>query len=98
MTDLSAADRSATLANASSEHTLSLATQRYRDGVANSLDVIEAQQTALVQQRLVTTIRGREFAQCVFLLKAIGGGWDAGTGTQATNLRTASSKPDKQAS
>lgn len=49
----------------------------YRDGLANYLDVIDAQQALLTQRRLNTSIRGEQLAQSVFLIKALGGGWSA---------------------
>lgn len=30
----------------------------------------------LAQKRLATRIRGQQFDPCVFLIKALGGGWD----------------------
>jgi outer membrane protein, multidrug efflux system len=69
-----AADQSAR-ATSSANRALSLSTARYKDGLANYLDVINAQQSSLVQQRLNTQIHGDQLAQYVFLIKALGGGW-----------------------
>jgi NodT family efflux transporter outer membrane factor (OMF) lipoprotein len=71
-----AADESVA-ATGSANHVLSIATERYKDGLANYLDVIDAQQSLLTQRRLNTTIRGEQLAQSVFLIKALGGGWSA---------------------
>jgi len=71
-----AADESAA-ATGSADHVLSIATERYKDGLANYLDVIDAQQALLTQRRLNTTIRGEQLAQSVYLIKALGGGWSA---------------------
>jgi outer membrane protein, multidrug efflux system len=73
---LGTASADATQATASADHVLSIATERYRDGLANYLDVIDAQQALLTQRLLATNIRGEQLAQCVYLIKALGGGWD----------------------
>jgi outer membrane protein, multidrug efflux system len=75
MNHLGTAEADATLAQASAARVLSIATERYRDGLANYLDVIEAQQGLLTQERQVTSLRGEQLAQCVYLIKALGGGW-----------------------
>jgi outer membrane protein, multidrug efflux system len=69
-----AADESSRAAG-SANRALSISTERYKDGMANYLDVIDAQQALLVQQRLNTQIRGEQLAETVFLIKALGGGW-----------------------
>jgi outer membrane protein, multidrug efflux system len=77
-TYLGSASNDATRATASADHVLSIATERYEDGLANYLDVIDAQQSLLAQRRLATGIHGQQLEQCVFLIKALGGGWQAG--------------------
>ena len=66
----------------SSQRVLDLANDRYTGGVATYLDVITAQQTLLTNQRLAVGIRGQQMLASVFLIKALGGGWQ-GNGVQA---------------
>lgn len=56
---------------------LDIANNRYVGGVTNYLDVITAQTTLLSNQRLETQLLGQQLVSTVFLVKALGGGWDA---------------------
>lgn len=56
---------------------LDIATNRYVGGIANFLDVITAQTTLLTSERLETQLLGQQMVSSVFLVKALGGGWDA---------------------
>jgi len=56
---------------------LDIATNRYVGGIANYLDVITAQTTLLTSERLETQLLGQQMVSSVFLVKALGGGWDA---------------------
>ena len=56
---------------------LEIANNRYVGGVTNYLDVITAQTTLLSNQRLETQLLGQQLVSTVFLVKALGGGWDA---------------------
>ena len=56
---------------------LEIANNRYVGGVTNYLDVITAQTTLLSNQRLETQLLGQQMVSSVFLVKALGGGWDA---------------------
>jgi multidrug efflux system outer membrane protein len=56
-----------------------IADVRYNAGATSYLDVIEAQRTLLVVQRLDTQIRGARANSTVALIRALGGGWDAPT-------------------
>src|SRR6185437_10686850 len=56
---------------------LTLATNRYRGGVASYLEVITAQTAALNNQRTAASILSRRVAASVLLIKALGGGWSA---------------------
>jgi outer membrane protein, multidrug efflux system len=78
MNHLGTASDDAGRATASANHVLSIASERYKDGLTNYLDVIDAQQSLLTQQRQETSIRGQQLEQCVFLIKALGGGWQTG--------------------
>jgi NodT family efflux transporter outer membrane factor (OMF) lipoprotein len=61
---------------AAAERSLSLATSRYRGGIASYLEVIAAQNAALTNERTALGIRIRRLNASVLLLKALGGGWD----------------------
>jgi multidrug efflux system outer membrane protein len=56
---------------------LDIANNRYVGGVTNYLDVITAQTTLLSNQRLETQLLGQQLVSTVYLVKALGGGWDA---------------------
>ena len=59
-----------------SQRYLSIANDRYVGGLVTYLDVITAEQTLLTNQRLATQILGQRLLTSVFLVKALGGGWD----------------------
>ena len=63
----------------SARRVLDLASDRYTGGLANYLDVITAQQALLANQRLQVQIDGQRMLVAVYLVKALGGGWDGGT-------------------
>jgi multidrug efflux system outer membrane protein len=56
---------------------LAIANNRYVGGVTTYLDVITAQTTLLSSQRLETQLLGQQMVNAVYLVKALGGGWDA---------------------
>jgi multidrug efflux system outer membrane protein len=56
---------------------LAIANNRYVGGVTTYLDVITAQTTLLTSQRLETQLLGQQMVSAVYLVKALGGGWDA---------------------
>ena len=56
---------------------LQLANNRYTGGVTSYLDVITAQAALLSNQRLATQLLGQKLVTSVYLVKALGGGWDA---------------------
>jgi outer membrane protein, multidrug efflux system len=55
---------------------LEIANNRYVGGVTSYLDVITAQTTLLASERLATQLRGEQMVSSVYLVKALGGGWD----------------------
>jgi outer membrane protein TolC len=55
---------------------LDIANNRYIGGVTSYLDVITAQTTLLTSERLETQLLGQRMVSSVFLVKALGGGWD----------------------
>lgn len=60
-----------------SRRALEIANNRYVGGVTTYLDVITAQTTLLNNQRLETQLLGQQMVSSVYLVKALGGGWDA---------------------
>jgi outer membrane protein, multidrug efflux system len=54
-----------------------LARQRYSEGVAGYLEVIEAERTALGARRAMVQLRGQRLLTAVQLIKALGGGWQS---------------------
>jgi NodT family efflux transporter outer membrane factor (OMF) lipoprotein len=60
-----------------SRRALDLANNRYVGGVTTYLDVITAQSTLLSNERLATQLLGQQMVTSVYLVKALGGGWDA---------------------
>ena len=46
-------------------------------GVTTYLDVITAQTALLNSQRLETQLLGQQMVSAIYLVKALGGGWDA---------------------
>jgi outer membrane protein, multidrug efflux system len=56
---------------------LTIANNRYIGGATNYLDVITAQTTLLTSERLETQLLGQQMVSSVYLVKALGGGWDA---------------------
>src|ERR1700752_702361 len=61
----------------SSEHTVTLANERYKDGIDSYLNVITAQTTLLNNQRTEVNLRMQQMTASVELIKALGGGWNA---------------------
>jgi multidrug efflux system outer membrane protein len=56
---------------------LEIANNRYIGGVTSYLDVINAQTTLLTSERLQTQLLGQQMVSSVYLVKALGGGWDS---------------------
>jgi NodT family efflux transporter outer membrane factor (OMF) lipoprotein len=61
----------------SARRSLELSNNRYVGGVASYLDVVTAQVSLLNNQRLATQLLGQQMVTSVYLVKALGGGWDA---------------------
>jgi len=68
----------------SSQRVLELANDRYTGGLDTYLDVITAQQALLTNQRQEVQIHGQQMLTSVYLVKALGGGWQ-GLALQAAN-------------
>jgi multidrug efflux system outer membrane protein len=79
ITGLATLDRASTQAMASvtsAQRAYDLASVRYKGGVDTYLDVITSQQTLLNNQRQAVQIQGQQYATAVYLIKALGGGWE----------------------
>ena len=63
----------------SNRRVLQIAFDRYHGGIANSQDVIIAQQSQLNSERLAAQLLGQRLLTSVFLVKALGGDWQAAT-------------------
>lgn len=61
---------------ASSKRTAALSAARYNAGLVSYLEVVDAERTALQSERLATQIQGQRLVTSVFLIKALGGGWE----------------------
>jgi len=84
MTLLDRANNQAIASVNSSQRVLDLANDRYQGGLDTYLDVITAQQTLLTNQRQMVQIQGQQMLTSVYLIKALGGGWQ-GLELQASN-------------
>ena len=60
-----------------SRRALDIANNRYVGGVTTYLDVITAQSTLLSNERLATQLLGQQMVTSVYLVKALGGAWNA---------------------
>jgi outer membrane protein, multidrug efflux system len=80
ITGLASLDRAVSRADASvtsAQEAFDIATARYKGGVDTYLEMITAQQVLLNNQRQAVQVHGQQFATAVFLVKALGGGWNA---------------------
>ena len=59
------------------QRSLEISTIQYRGGLTNYLQVITSQTSTLQNQRTAVDILTRRMAASVFLIQALGGGWDA---------------------
>jgi NodT family efflux transporter outer membrane factor (OMF) lipoprotein len=89
---LESAVAQAEVAVASSRRVLEMSVARYRGGASAFLDVITAQQSLLANERLAAQLRGQRLLASVFLVRALGGGWErparlATSDTPATTTR-----------
>ena len=64
-------------ATVAAQRALELATNRYREGVVNYLEVVTAQASALQSQRSALDLATRQRRASVQLVKALGGGWSS---------------------
>jgi multidrug efflux system outer membrane protein len=54
-----------------------IAMERYKRGLVAYLDVVNAEQNVLFNERTITQISGQRLTASVALVKALGGGWEA---------------------
>ena len=59
----------------SAEEATRLATVRYKSGLVEFLDVLDAQRTSLQAQRQLVLVQSQQLTTTIGLIKAIGGGW-----------------------
>jgi multidrug efflux system outer membrane protein len=76
LNSLAQAAQSQSTAVTDARHALEIANNRYVGGLTTSLDVITAQSVLLTNERLLTQLLGQQMVTSVFLIKALGGGWD----------------------
>ena len=62
-------------AEVSAKEAADIATNRYREGAVNYLDVVVAQTSYLTAQRAAQSVRVRRLQASVQLIEALGGGW-----------------------
>ncbi len=74
---LSQAVNTQNAAVADARRALQLSNNRYVGGVTSYLDVITAQSALLNNERLATQLLGQQMVTSVYLVKALGGGWEA---------------------
>jgi outer membrane protein, multidrug efflux system len=77
LNELAHANSTQDAAVADARRALEIANNRYVGGVTSYLDVITAQSALLTNQRLATQLAGQQMVTEVYLVKALGGGWDA---------------------
>jgi outer membrane protein, multidrug efflux system len=77
LNSLSRAAESQNRAVADAHRALDIANDRYVGGLTTFLDVITAQSVLLTNERLSTQLLGQQMVTSVYLVKALGGGWDA---------------------
>ncbi len=77
LNSLTAASDSQQRAVAAANQSLKLANARYSGGIVTYLDVITAQEQALAAERLAAQLFGQRMVTSVYLVKALGGGWNS---------------------
>lgn len=76
LSDLTEESKALGDAVADTQHTLDIAMNRYREGIASYLEVVTAQASAQQVQLDALNLRRRRLQASVNLVRALGGGWD----------------------
>lgn len=97
LTDLGTEATQEDQAFAAAQQTLNIATNRYREGIVNYLDVVTAQTAALSAQQSAETIRTRRLQASVDLIRALGGGWERDAAGIDAATTAQASEPKKEA-
>jgi multidrug efflux system outer membrane protein len=66
-----------------SRQAATLSLDRFTEGLASFLDVVDAERARLEAERRAAQIRGQRMAATILLIKALGGGWDRPAGATA---------------
>jgi multidrug efflux system outer membrane protein len=79
----------------SAERAEQLATSRYKTGLTNVLELVDAQRTRLQVERVRLNVRQQQMLASVTLIRALGGGWDERThkGGQQNSMAPVPVKP-----
>jgi NodT family efflux transporter outer membrane factor (OMF) lipoprotein len=77
LAQLSRAEAESAASVVSAQRALDIATDRYSGGVDTFLDVFTTQQALLADQRETVQIDGQRMLLAVYLVKALGGGWQS---------------------
>ncbi|WP_266181501.1 efflux transporter outer membrane subunit [Dyella humicola] len=77
-------------AASSARDSQTIATNRYREGAVNYLDVVSAQTATLQAERSAEQVRTRRLQASVDLIRALGGGWDRSDLPNSDTAMTAS--------
>ena len=78
-----------------SQNYLKAAQAQYKNGLVTYLIVIDAERTLLTNQLTLSQNVNQRISASIHLIKALGGGWDAGNAVAAND---GMNKPDKGAS
>jgi multidrug efflux system outer membrane protein len=77
--------KATTASLAAAQRTLDIANNRYKAGLVTYLEVAVAQNSELSLERSVVQLQGQKLVAAVGLVKALGGGWEAGESREARN-------------
>jgi outer membrane protein TolC len=77
--------KATTASLAAAQRTLDIANNRYKAGLVTYLEVAVAQNSELSLERTVVQLQGQKLVAAVGLVKALGGGWQAGEAREARN-------------
>ena len=66
-----------------------LSDTRYRNGLVSQLELLDARRTELANRRVAVQVRGAQYDATIGLIRALGGGWEAGTSIRTTDVQAA---------